>query len=72
MQFVDLHKYHESISGQIDSVIKEVISESAFIGSNGNRFIKEFETKFSEFIGVSNCVACANGTDAIEIALVAF
>ena len=72
MQFVDLNKYHESIRGEIDAVIKEVIAESAFIGSNGNRFIKEFERKFSEFIGASNCVACANGTDAIEIALVAF
>lgn len=71
MQFVDLHQYHESIKDQIESVIKEVIAESAFIGSNGNRFIKEFECKFSEFIGVSNCIACANGTDAIEIALVA-
>lgn len=72
MQFVDLYKYHESISDQIDAVIKEVIRESAFIGSNGNRFVEEFEHKFSEFIGASNCVACANGTDAIEIALTAF
>lgn len=71
MQFVDLHKYHQSIRQEIDAVIKDIISESAFIGSNGNRFVKEFEHKFSEFIGVSNCVACANGTDAIEIALVA-
>lgn len=71
MQFVDLYHYHNSIKEEIDAVIQEVIQESAFIGSNGNRFIKEFESKFSEFIGVENCIACANGTDAIEIALVA-
>jgi dTDP-4-amino-4,6-dideoxygalactose transaminase len=71
MQFVGLNKYHNSIKKEINSVIEEVINESAFIGSNGNRFVKEFEIKFENFIGAANCIGCANGTDAIEIALVA-
>jgi dTDP-4-amino-4,6-dideoxygalactose transaminase len=46
-----------------------VMAESAFVGASGNRFVREFEAKFAEFSGSENCIACANGTDALEILL---
>lgn len=64
--FVDLHRQYETIKPEIDQVITDVIKETAFIG--GKR-ISEFETEFSNWLGVKHCIGCANGTDSIEILL---
>jgi dTDP-4-amino-4,6-dideoxygalactose transaminase len=64
--FVDLKAQYKSIKSKIDEVIAEVIDNSSFIGG---KKVKEFEVSFAEFIGTNYAVGCANGTDAIEIAL---
>ncbi len=64
--FVDLKAQYESIRGEIDSAIADVISNTAFISG---RYAAIFEAEFAEYIGVKHCVAVANGTDALEIAL---
>jgi len=64
--FVDLKSQYDSIRTDIDSAIQSVINETAFIKSH---YIGEFETSFASFLGVKHCIGCANGTDAIEIAL---
>jgi dTDP-4-amino-4,6-dideoxygalactose transaminase len=64
--FVDLKAQYKSIQNKIDEAIAEVINNTSFIGGGK---VKEFETKFAEYIGVDHAVGCANGTDAIEIAL---
>jgi len=64
--FVDLKAQYESIKAEIDGAIERVITESAFIKS---AYIGEFERAFASYIGIKNCIGCANGTDAIEIAL---
>ncbi|RLD23030.1 MAG: erythromycin biosynthesis sensory transduction protein eryC1 [Bacteroidetes bacterium] len=64
--FVDLKAQYKSIKSKIDEAVAEVINNTSFIGGGK---AKEFETKFAEFIGVDHAVGCANGTDAIEIAL---
>lgn len=64
--FVDLKSQYESIRAEIDGAIQSVIDETAFIKSH---FIGEFEAGFASFLGIKHCVGCANGTDAIEIAL---
>jgi dTDP-4-amino-4,6-dideoxygalactose transaminase len=66
IQFVDLKAQYETIKNEIDSAIKEVVSETAFIG--GQRVTK-FEESFAKFCGVKHCVGVGNGTDAIFIAL---
>jgi len=64
--FVDLKVQYLSIKDEIDAAIAEVIDQTSFIGGG---VIKAFEKDFAAFIGTEYCVACANGTDAIEIAL---
>jgi dTDP-4-amino-4,6-dideoxygalactose transaminase len=66
MQFVDLKAQHDALKPELDRAIAQVIDSSAFIRGPA---IDEFEQKFAELIGVKHCVSCANGTDAIYIAL---
>ena len=64
--FVDLAKQHEKLEQEIHKKIKNVIKNSDFIrGSH----MAPFEKQFSKLIGTKHCISCANGTDAIYIAL---
>jgi dTDP-4-amino-4,6-dideoxygalactose transaminase len=51
---------------EIDEAIAAVIRESGFVRS---RFVDQFEREYAEAMGVKHCVSCANGTDAIYIAM---
>ena len=64
--YADLKAQYLSIKPEIDSAIEDCINKTAFIGGS---VIKEFEDAFVNFTGANYCVGCANGTDAIEIAL---
>ena len=64
--FVDLHAQYLSIKSEIDAAIAEVIAESAFIRG---RHVERFEKEWAKTLGVKHCVSCANGTDAIYIAM---
>jgi dTDP-4-amino-4,6-dideoxygalactose transaminase len=64
--FVDLHAQYLSIKEEIDEAIAEVIAQSAYI--RGPQ-VDGFEQRWAETLGVKHCVSCANGTDAIYIAL---
>lgn len=64
--FVDLHAQYLSIKNEIDSVIAEVIAESAYIRGP---HVDAFEHAWASTLGVKHCVSCANGTDAIYVAL---
>ena len=64
--FADLHRQYIALKMQIDAAIAEVIRDSSFIRGP---HVELFEKKFAKLIGVSNCVSCANGTDAIYIVL---
>jgi dTDP-4-amino-4,6-dideoxygalactose transaminase len=64
--FVDLHAQYLTIKEEIDGAIAEVIAESAYIRG---RHVDAFEQTWARTLGVKRCVSCANGTDAIYIAL---
>jgi len=64
--FVDLHAQYLSIKSEIDAAIAEVIAESAFIRG---RHVERFEKEWAKTLGVKRCVSCANGTDALYIAM---
>lgn len=66
--FVDLKAQYLSLKPEMDEAIGKVVSETAFVAG---RYAATFEQAFAEYIGMQNCVAVANGTDAIEIALAA-
>lgn len=62
--FVDLKAQYKSIQSEIDAAIANVIAETAFISG---KYARAFEAEFAEWLGVEHCIACANGTDALEI-----
>lgn len=64
--FVDLHAQYISIKPAIDAAIAEVIAESAFIRGP---HVDAFEQAWANTLGVKHCVSCANGTDALYIAM---
>lgn len=64
--FVDLHAQYVAHRADIDRAIQQVIEETAFIGGKP---VLAFEEAFARDYGVRHCVSCANGTDAIYIAL---
>ena len=66
MQFVDLNTQHTELKIEIEAAINRVINESAFIRGPD---VEAFEQAFAQLAGTKHCVSCANGTDAIYIAL---
>ena len=66
--FVDLRAQHEEVRTEIEAALKEVIDGSQFIG--GER-VEVFERNFAAFCGSRYAVACASGTDALKLALMA-
>jgi dTDP-4-amino-4,6-dideoxygalactose transaminase len=64
--FVDLHAQYLSIKPEIDAAIAEVIGNSSFIRGAP---VEKFEEEWAKTLGVKSCVSCANGTDALYIAM---
>jgi dTDP-4-amino-4,6-dideoxygalactose transaminase len=64
--FVDLYAQYLSIKPAIDAAIAAVIAESAFIRGT---YVEAFEQAWANTFGVPHCVSCANGTDALYIAM---
>jgi len=68
IQMVDLAGQYEKIKDQIDSAILNVVKSSAFI--NGPE-VKAFQSELEEYLKVKHVIPCANGTDALQIAMMA-
>jgi len=64
--FNDLYAQYLSIREEIDEAIAAVIRESAFVRG---RFVEQFEREFAQAIEIEHCISCANGTDALYIAI---
>lgn len=65
---VDLRSQHIELHLEIESVIREIIERSSFIGGP---YVETFERNFAAYCGVPHAVACASGTDALKLALMA-
>src|SRR2546429_5799400 len=66
--FVDLGAQHNELRPEIESAIKVVVGNSTFIGGE---LVEIFEQNFAAFCGTRYSIACANGTDALKLALMA-
>ncbi len=66
IQMVDLLTQYERLRSDIDNAIFSVINSSAFIKGPG---VKLFEEELQEYLGVRNVISCANGTDALQLAM---
>jgi dTDP-4-amino-4,6-dideoxygalactose transaminase len=65
---VDLQNQYLKINGEINKAVLSCIESGVFI--NGPA-VKEFQTDLEKYLGVNHVVTCANGTDALQIALMA-
>ncbi|MDM1072560.1 DegT/DnrJ/EryC1/StrS family aminotransferase [Empedobacter brevis] len=68
IQMVDLQSQYQKIKGDVDAAIMNVLDSAAFI--NGPE-VKQFETELQEYLKVKHVIPCGNGTDALQIALMA-
>src|SRR6201985_460357 len=68
LQMVDLKRQYKKIKPEIDAAVINVIESSAFI--NGPDVTK-FASELATYLGVKHVIPCANGTDALQIALMA-
>lgn len=68
IQMVDLIGQYEKIQAEIDKAVIDVIRSSAYI--NGPE-VKSFKTELEQYLGAKHVIPCANGTDALQIAMMA-
>lgn len=66
--YADLHLQYQNLKSDIDAAITAVIRDSAFIRGP---FVDAFEAEFAEAAEAKHCISCANGTDALYLAMVA-
>ncbi len=69
MEFRDLKKQYLQHKEAIDSAIQNVLLDGQFIGGEPVRLLEE---KLADYVGVKHCISCANGTDALQLALMAW
>lgn len=68
LQMVDLKRQYNKIKPEIDTAIQNVLDSTAFIGGPD---IQLFAKELAGYMGVKHVIPCANGTDALQIALMA-
>ena len=68
IQMVDLKRQYQQIKPEIDAAIQQVIESAAFIQGPD---VKLFGEELAAYLGVRHVIPCANGTDALQIALMA-
>jgi UDP-2-acetamido-2-deoxy-ribo-hexuluronate aminotransferase len=68
IQMVDLKTQYQNIKTEIDTAIQEVLDQTAFI--NGPQ-VKKFANELRDYTGAKHVIPCANGTDALQIAMMA-
>jgi len=68
IQMVDLRKQYLQIKPQVDKAVIDVLESTAFI--NGKP-VQDFASSLSSYLGIKHVIPCANGTDALQIAMMA-
>lgn len=69
MEFRDLKKQYQVLKKDIDAQISDVAESAHFISGPQ---VAELEEKLASYVGVQYCISCANGTDALTLALMAW
>ena len=68
MEFIDLKTQYKKLKNEIDNNIEAVLNNGNYIMGTE---VKQLEKELAEYVGVKYSVTCANGTDALQIALMA-
>lgn len=66
MEFRDLKKQYQVLKGQIDEKVQSVCASAHYISGPE---VGELEKQLADYVGVKHCITCANGTDALTLAL---
>lgn len=69
MEFIDLKKQYEILKQEIDANIQAVLDDGHYIMGAA---VSELEKELADYIGAKHCITCANGTDALSLALMAW
>ena len=69
MEFRDLKAQYRALKPDIDEAMLSVAASSRFIGGGP---VAELEQRLAGYVGVKHCISCANGTDALQLALMAW
>ncbi|HBE42926.1 MAG TPA: transcriptional regulator, partial [Bacteroidales bacterium] len=68
IEMVDLKAQYGKLKSEIDDAIKSVLESTAFIKGPE---VKKFEEELQKYLCVEHVISCANGTDALQIAMMA-
>lgn len=66
MQFRDLKKQYQVLKPEMDAAIAKVLEASNYISGQQ---VSDLEKELADYVGVRHCITCANGTDALTLAL---
>lgn len=69
MQFRDLQRQYEALKSDIDEALLSVAASGGYIMGQP---VSDLENQLAAFVGVKHCICCANGTDALTLALKAW
>lgn len=69
MEFRDLKKQYQVLKNEIDAKVQSVFAASHYISGAE---VAELEKRLADYVGVKHCITCANGTDALTLALKAW
>ncbi|MFA5450388.1 MAG: DegT/DnrJ/EryC1/StrS aminotransferase family protein [Dehalococcoidales bacterium] len=69
MEFRDLKAQYQKLKNEIDEAVLGVMERAQFISGPE---VKQLEGELAEYVGVKHCITCANGTDAMELVLLAW
>ena len=68
IQMVDTKTQYHKIKAEVDKAVIDVMESTAFI--NG-KIVQDFSANLSSYLGIKHTIPCANGTDALQIAMMA-
>lgn len=66
MEFRDLKAQYQKLKPEMDWAVQKVMESGTFIGGEP---VAELEKRLADYVGVKHCITCANGTDALQLAL---
>ena len=69
MEFIDLHAQYLQLRDEINANIQKVLDHGKYIMGPE---VFELEDQLADYVGVQHCITCANGTDALQMVLMAW
>ena len=69
MEFRNLKKQYQVLRKEIDNAVLSVMSNANYISGIQ---VKELEEELASYVGAKHCITCANGTDALSLAMMAW